>query len=141
MVLLAVFTALSSVPAHAAHRSGLTVEVPPGWHVVDRRLTPCVNPIERLTLAGHGALVMLQESLDPRRLIRRFDRRPRHFTLAGPPSPIACCVATRRAGWFLDFQDRGRGFYVYVYLGAPGTRTAALSILDSLRVEPRDGPR
>jgi len=52
--------------------AGLTVTLPPGWRVVHRRLTPCVNPIERLTLTRGGALVILQESLDPRRYIRRF---------------------------------------------------------------------
>ena len=47
-------------------RSGLTVALPPGWRVIHERLTPCTNPIERLTVTGRGALVMLQESLDPR---------------------------------------------------------------------------
>lgn len=117
--------------------AGLTVTLPLGWRVVHRRLTPCVNPIERLTLAGPGALVMLQESLDPRRYIRRFSPRPPRFGLGGKPEPIACCAPTRRPGWFFNFRDRGRGFYVYVYVGRMGTRAEALAILDSTRVRPR----
>jgi len=116
--------------------AGLTVTLPPGWLVVHRRLTPCVNPIERLTLTGRGALVMLQESLDPRRYIRRFSPRPHRFALNGNPQPIACCAPTRRPGWFFDFRDRNRGFYVYVYLGQAGTRGEGLAILDGLRVQP-----
>jgi hypothetical protein len=115
----------------------LRITLPSGWRVVHRRLTPCVNPIERLTLSGRGALVMLQESLDPRRYIRRFSPRPHRFALKGKPQPIACCAPTRRPGWFFNFRDRGRGFYGYVYLGRVGTRAEALALLDGLRVQPR----
>jgi hypothetical protein len=117
--------------------AGLTVTLPAGWRVVHRRLTPCVNPIERLTLTGGGALVMLQESLDPRRYIRRFSPRPHRFELKGKPQPIACCAPTQRPGWFFNFGDQGRGFYVYVYLGQAGTPAEALAILNGLRVQPR----
>ena len=118
-------------------RAGLTVTVPAGWHAVARRLTPCSNPLERITIAGRGAMVMIQESLDPRRYIERFRPRPQRFSLRGGPQPVACCAPLERAGWFFDFRDGGRGFYVYVYLGAPGTRAQALAALDSLRVSPR----
>ncbi len=117
--------------------AGLTVTLPSGWRVVHRRLTPCVNPIERLTVTGRGALVMLQESLDSRRYIRRFSPRPRRFELGGKPEAIACCAPTRRPGWFFNFRDRGRGFYVYVYVGQIGTRAEALAMLDRLQVQPR----
>jgi hypothetical protein len=117
--------------------AGLSVSLPGGWHPIRRRLTPCTNPIERLTVFGRGALVMLQESLDPRRYIRRFRPRPRRFTLRGEPHSIACCAPSSRPGWFFDFRDRGRGFYAYVYLGEAGTRQEALAILDSLGVQPR----
>ena len=46
-------------------RHGITVLLPPHWHGVDRKLTPCIDPSERLTVAGGGALVMLQERLRP----------------------------------------------------------------------------
>jgi hypothetical protein len=118
-------------------RSGLTVALPAGWRVVHERLTPSTNPLERLTVAGRGALVMLQESLDPRRYIRRFAPRPRRFELRGRPQLIACCAPPNRGrGWFFNFRDGGRGFYAYVYLGEARTRDEALRILDSLRVRP-----
>lgn len=54
----------ASVPATYSN-AGLTVTVPSGWHVVHRRLTPCTNPLERLTLSGHGGLVTLVETSNP----------------------------------------------------------------------------
>jgi hypothetical protein len=35
----------------------------------------------------------------------------------------------------LRFEDNGRGLYAYVYLGERGTRSEALAILDSVRLE------
>jgi hypothetical protein len=135
-------TAPAALPAEGlptiSTTSGLTVALPSGWRVIHGRLTPCTNPIERLTVTGRGGLVMLQESLDPRRYIRRFAPRPRRFELRGRPQFIACCApANRGRGWFLNFRDGGRGFYAYVYLGQEGMRDEALALLDSLRVEPR----
>jgi hypothetical protein len=115
--------------------AGLTVTLPSGWHVVRRQLTPCVDPTERLTLSGRRALLMLQERRHPR--AREFSARPHRFALRGTPQPIACCAPTGRPGWFFNFRDGGRGFYVYMYLGAPGTRAEVLAILDSLRVRVR----
>jgi hypothetical protein len=119
-------------------RVGITAPVPRGWSVVGERLTPCVNPIERLTLTGPGGgMVMLQESLDPRRHVARFDRRPARWTLRGEPQPIACCAPSRRAGWFMNFRDNGRAFYVYVYGDTAAARAQALSVLAKLKIEPR----
>ena len=126
----------ASRPATYSH-AGVTVTVPAGWHVVRERLTACTNPRERLTLAGRGAQVTLMETLDPRRYVRRLSARPRRFALHGEPQWVACCAPLDRRGWFFDFRDRGRGFYVYVYLGRAETRGGALAILDSLRVRPR----
>ena len=137
VVALAVLGFVLSPPAAAARHSaaGLSIAVPSGWHVVKRRLTPCTNPIERIDLAGDGALVMLQEALD-RAYVRRFPRRPRRFTLAGEPNVIACCGVARRKGWMIPFRDRGRSFYAYVYPGRAGSLRAALGALRSLRVTP-----
>jgi hypothetical protein len=118
-------------------RAGLTVTLPAGWRVLHARHTACTNPIERLTVSGHGALMTLMETLDPRRYVRRFSPRPKRFALHGEPRWIACCAPLDRRGWFFVFRDHGRGFYVYVYLGRPGTRREALRALDSLRVRAR----
>jgi hypothetical protein len=126
----------SGGPASYSH-AGLTLTVPAGWHVVHERLTPCTNPLERVTVAGRGAQVTLTETLDPRRYVRRLSARPRRFALQGEPQWTACCAPLDRRGWFFGFRDRGRGFYVYLYLGRAETRRDALAILDSLRVRPR----
>ncbi len=112
-------------------RAGITATLPPGWQVVDRRLTPCSDPVERLTVVGHGAMVMLQERLAGG---RGFSPRPRRFELLDPPRSMECCAPLARAGWFLNFRDRGRGFYAYVYLGGTGTRAEALAVLNSVRI-------
>jgi hypothetical protein len=121
----------STVITHA----GISVSLPSGWRVLDERLTPCVNPVERLVATGNGALVMVQEGLRPLFTARDFDPRPLHFALRGKPSPLECCAPARRAGWLFIFRDHGRGFYVYVYLGHPGTRAQTIEILNRLRVK------
>ena len=128
---------LAAGPTDRVERHGVSAPLPVGWHVVHERLTPCTNPVERLTLAGRGALVMLQESLD-RAYVNRFETRPVRFRLRGEPQFITCCAPTGRGrGWFLNFRDGGRAFYAYVYLGRAGTRAQALAILDGLRIRPR----
>jgi hypothetical protein len=115
---------------------GLSVALPPGWRPVVRRLTPCIDPAERLTVAGRGGLVMLQERMHP--ASGEFPARPLRFALRGRPHPMECCAPSSRPGWWERFAENGRGFYVYVYLGRNGPRKEALAILDSLRVRPRD---
>ena len=113
------------------------MHVPRGWHVVHRHQTACVNPAQRLTLAGRGAMVVVLETLDPRHYVLRFPRRPAHFRVSGKPSPMECCAVRGRAGWALDFRAAGRGFYAFVYPGRPGSTREALRVLDGLRVRPR----
>ena len=130
---LAVFAAEAS----AYRKAGLSVRVPRGWHVVHRHQTPCINPAERLTLAGRGAMVVLLETLDPRHYVLRFPRRPAHFRVTGKPSQMECCAVRGQVGWELHFRAAGRGFYAFVYPGRAGSTRQALRILDGLRVRPR----
>lgn len=141
LALLAAVAALA-VPAAAGNRQyerpavGLSVLVPDGWTVVERPLTPCSNPVQRLALRGRGALVQLQERLGVTDL-NAYPPRSRRFRLPGKARWIACCSPEERKGWMFPFRDAGRGFYAYVYLGGGETRREALAILDSLRVRPR----
>jgi hypothetical protein len=144
-VALAVLLLGSCVPAapgateQAYHRPrvGLSVQYPSGWTVVRRHLTPCTNPIQRMALRRRGALVLLMESLDPPRYVKRFPRRPEQFRLRGDPQWLVCCEPLHKRGWMLDFRDRGRAFYAYVYGSNRAARAQAVGILDSLRVRPR----
>jgi hypothetical protein len=117
-------------------RAGVSVSLPGGWQVLDKRLTPCINPTERLVVRGKGALVMIQEGLRPLFRARQFELRPARFALRGEPTPLECCAPAPRAGWLFSFRDKGRGFYVYAYAGGAGTRVQVLDILNSLRVKP-----
>ena len=132
-VLLAALALAAPGPARDVGH-GLALSVPPGWRLLHRRLTPCTNPIERVDLVGPGgSLLMLQEALD-RKYVSRFPRRPRRFSVAGDPQYIACCsVRSFGRGWMLDFRDRGRSFYAYVYPGR-GVAAPLLAVLDTLRV-------
>jgi hypothetical protein len=128
-----------AAPTSAAkryERVGLSVDVPTGWAAIRKPLSECTNPVQRLALRGHGALVQIVVTLDYE-YVDRFPARPRRFALRGPAQYQACCPPRPAKGWFLSFRDGNRGFYAYVYLGEPGTRAAVLRILDSLRVRAR----
>jgi hypothetical protein len=129
---------LAGLGGPSASAPGLRMWIPPGWHEVERKLTPCANPVERLTVRGPGGgMVHVQCSLDSPRVVRRFPRRPERFVLRGRPTPIACCAPVRRPGWFLHFRARDRAFYAYVYGDTPKARRYASQALSSLLVEPR----
>jgi hypothetical protein len=127
-----------AAPASSARHAnaGVSVDVPRGWVVVEKPLSVCTNPVQRLALLGHGALVQIVETLDYA-YVHRFPARPRRFALRGSAQYQACCPPREAKGWFLSFRDGNRGFYAYVYLGRRGTRAEVLRILDSLRVRTR----
>src|SRR4051795_3580671 len=126
-VLLAALALLAPAPRDVGH--GLALRIPPGWRLLDSRLTPCTNPIERADIAGpRGALLMLQEALD-RKYVNRFPPRPRQFAVRGPAQFLVCCGARSFGkGWMLSFRERGRSFYAYLYPGR-GSPRALLGIL------------
>lgn len=136
MVLIAALAFATPASAHRYEHSGLSVDVPQGWTTVSKPLSACTNPVQRLRLRGHGALVQIVETLDYA-YVHRFPPRPRRFALRGAAQYQACCPPRDGKGWFLSFRDGNRGFYAYVYLGEPGTRAQVLRILDSLRVRAR----
>ena len=139
LLALSLLAALAFVPQASAARyehAGLSVDVPRGWTTIRKPLSPCTNPVQRIALRGHGALVQIVESLD-NAYVHRFPARPRRFALRGPAQYQACCPPRAAKGWFLSFRAGNRGFYAYVYLGDRGTRAEVLGILDSLRVTAR----
>ena len=101
------------------HGGGLTVTV---RRLAYRPPSPdaCVNPIERLTVTGRGALVMLEDVGSIPTLLRRFSPAA-PLRAQRQPATDRLLRTDRRPGWFFNFRDQGRGFYVYVYLGQPRT--------------------
>jgi hypothetical protein len=138
VVLAAALTLTGSASAERFERAGLSVDVPAGWTPVRKALSNCTNPLQRLALRGHGALLQIVERLGAEDMAG-FPAWPDRFELRGAPRWIGCCVPDGRKdkGWFLSFRDGNRGFHAYVYLGGRGTRAEALGILDSLRVRSR----
>jgi hypothetical protein len=136
IVLAVAFGIAAPGSGHRYEQSGISVEIPAGWIPVRKQLSVCTNPVQRIALHGHGALIQVVETLDYA-YVERFPARPRRFALRGPAQYQACCPPRDGRGWFLSFRDGNRGFYAYVYLGKPGTGAEALRVLDSLRVRPR----
>jgi len=112
--------------------NGLSLGLPSGWQVTHRTFTPCVDPIERVTVYRGDAAIMLQERLHPDPSELRG--RPARFAVRGGPAPLECCSIGDRKGWSIQFSAHGRAFYAYVY---PGHRRVGelLRVLDSLRVD------
>ena len=153
-----------SPPPTLRHVDGISYQLPAGWHVAGRSLTPhLVNPRE-LFVAGtgrlvagrgtcaqvpsaalaamspHDVLVTVQERFGS---VVEFGPRPRHFALgAFMPSEADQCAGRRPAfaSRLMDFRSGGRGFDVLVAVGRAASRdrvAAALALLDSLRIAPR----
>lgn len=136
VVLAAVICGLSAVSpstpssgrVDAGH--GLSIAVPPGWHISHRAFTPCSDPVERFSLISGKQVLMIQERLDPG--AAELSPRPARFRVRGTPSPMECCSIPGRRSWVLQFGDHGRAFYAYLYPGGRDPRTL-LNALDSLR--------
>jgi hypothetical protein len=121
-----------SAGSSLAGAHGLALPLPTGWHAVTARLTNCSDPVQRLAIAGDGALVVLQERLNGERA--RGPARPTRFRVSGRARPMECCAVLSRPGWMFAFVDRGRELYAYVYPGRPGSTLRALRTLDGLEV-------
>ena len=121
----------SSAVWRVSVRHGLAVHIPDGWHVTYRHFTPCSDPVERFTLVRGDQALMVQERIDP--VADELRGKPRRFSVRGAPTPMTCCSIDGRRGWTLQFSDRGRAFYAYLYPGREGPEPL-LAILDTLRV-------
>jgi hypothetical protein len=122
-------------PASAGHGRidaghGLSILLPAGAHLTYRHFTPCADPVERFSVIDRGAILTIQERLEP----EPGPPRDGPFHVTGQPSPMECCAIEGRTGWVIHFLDHGRSFYAYLY---PAGQSPAplLHMLDSLRVE------
>jgi hypothetical protein len=139
----------------ATGRAGLTIRLAPGWRLVQRRLTPLIDPAPRLALATFhvkptrhlcvcetpnvrvprgGAFVIVWEWLrpTPSALRRLYPPRPARFTVTqNNPHWFECAGPS----WGTLFRAAGRAFQVDVYLGPaadPSTRARIAAMLESL---------
>ncbi len=125
-------TSVAESPSRrAAVGHGLSIVVPAGWRVTHHRFTPCSDPVERFSLLGAGQVLTIEERLVPVRAELR--PRTRQFTVRGKPTPIECCSIPGRRSWVVQFGDRGRAFYAYLYPGN-GSARSLLHALDSFSV-------
>ena len=140
LLLTGLLVALLLVPAGAAKRAtrldasfGISLVLPAGWHVVHRQISDCSDPVQRFAAASRGATVLLLETN-----LGRFSARPARFRLPAQLSTFeGCCNTPTGPGAELLFRDHGRRFYAFVYLSRHSRdRSAALSLLNSLRISP-----
>jgi hypothetical protein len=159
----------ASLETYDYPRAGYSVDIPPGWHRADSRITALADPVERLVAATYpprqgtedcgpvefggfeadeALVVVLERGRDPSSDWPDFPPRPARFAYEpGMSSEFPECLRTMRNialkdHWF-RFTDEGRHFHVLVAIGAdapPGTERQAYSILDSLRFDPSVKP-
>lgn len=130
--------------------TGIAVHVPAGWHISTRPLTNVTNPVQRFVLSSarlpknansgngyvppsHAVLAQLIEEV-PADNSNPWPNRPSRFKL--PHLNGMETYAGNRWGELL-FRERGRHFYIFVWVGrqATGAQTAKLlHALDGLRV-------
>jgi hypothetical protein len=150
LVLIAFLVATVLAPAGSAGSArrvdagdGVSAVLPAGWRLVDRSVTNCSDPAQRLlatTARGklhtryrvppRAALVLLMESKRG-----RVPARPAKFHLPQLGNMGGCCEMPTGRGAELLFRDHGRRFIAFVYVGArSGARRDVLALLNSLRV-------
>jgi hypothetical protein len=145
----------------------VSVFVPDPWHVTYERVNGVVDPVTLFSAStfplrvrpadqagrlgvcskalqrawrADGAYVQLAEERDGasrQRMLRRVQRRPRHFELTARGAGGLC---TPPNSGQIAFHEGGRAFYVFYGIGpkAPrATRAEAAALLESLRISPR----
>ena len=145
----AVLIAVSPAPTWHSARAHLTLTYPREWRVTTTPLTAITQPVQRAAVySGRPprpmgpprpgqviGIVMEQTSLAPGDL-SRFPPRPAHFHLAHLGG-VEGFDGGRGGRWGeIVFRDHGRGFYLFVGVGARAGRELPrlLRALDSLRV-------
>lgn len=145
----------------------VSVFVPGSWHVTYERVNGVVDPVTLFNAStfplrvrpadqagrsgvcskalqrawrADGAYVQLAEERDGasrKRMLRRVQRRPRHFELTARGAGGLC---TPPSSGQIAFHEGGRAFYVFYGIGrkaSRATRGEAAALLDSLRIAPR----
>jgi hypothetical protein len=145
-------SAVASTPLRQVHLSaGITLQLPAGWRILQRPITGCYDPVERLVAATFpdsrlgtqnaipkgGALVLVLE--DHTNAASGFPLRPKQFQLPAKPGLLGgCCGIPNGPGYEFIFHTHGRDFEVFVYGGgnAPANLVEqAISVLNSLRAQ------
>lgn len=130
--------------------AGIAITPPAGWFTSTRPLDNVTDPVQRLVLSsyriqgGSGAvppsnavLAQLDEEVPPLfSSDRAWPRRPSRFRL-----PRLGSLETHAGGRWgeIVFRDRGRHFYVFVWVGRRASATNVrllLQALDGIRVNP-----
>jgi hypothetical protein len=149
---------VTPAPAPTPIGDGVSVVVPPGWHLFAPPITALSYPVDRLLLTSYpaarggncgpdraeralppnGALVYLLEFHRPGPLSRSaFPPRPVHFSLrAGALASYECWHVP---SYLLRFRAADRAFQLHVALGpraGPARRAQVLRVLDSMRFTP-----
>ncbi|MGB2875052.1 MAG: hypothetical protein WBB76_06195 [Gaiellaceae bacterium] len=130
MVVLPAAAAPAIVRVEAA--PGISVVLPPGWHLTREVISSCDEPRQVLAArARDGSLVLLLEDHTPS---VRLPSRPAQFRVPRRMTSFeGCCDMPTGPGYDFVFRDRGRNFHAFVYPRGRGARPS-VDLLSSLRV-------
>jgi hypothetical protein len=133
--------ASASAPTLSAEAAGVRIAVPPGWRVT-HGLSGCSEPHEILAIARsreellignaaryRGGLILLLETRGTSFAPRSEFRLP-----AGPTRFEGCCDMPSGPGYQFTFSENGREFEAFVFTRKRAVATAAVAILNTLRV-------
>jgi hypothetical protein len=133
---------------HVVRMNGVRALAPRNWHFTNEVFSTCVSPSQTLAitnarglipadaeLSKNVGLVLLLEAkgsgskgFAPWRIVR---------ALPGASAIGGCCDMPEGRGVEYLFRDHGRDFYAFVYSREPSVARAAVTILNTLRVEDR----
>ena len=133
---------------HVVRMNGVRALAPRNWHFTNEVFSTCVSPSQTLAITNaHGlipagaelpknvGLVLLLEAngngskgFAPRRMVRAL---PSSSAMGG------CCDMPEGRGVEFLFRDHGRDFDAFVYGREPSVARAAVTVLNTLRVEDR----
>jgi hypothetical protein len=139
--------ASTAAGTHVVRMNGVRALAPRDWHFTNEVFSTCVSPSQTLAITNARGLIPDAELSKNVGLVLLLEAKrigskgfaPRRIVRALPSSSAmgGCCDMPEGRGVEFLFRDHGRDFYAFVYAREPSVARAAVTILNTLRVEDR----
>ena len=139
--------ASTAAGTHVVRMNGVRALAPRDWHFTNEVFSTCVSPSQTLAITNARGLIPDAELSKNDGLVLLLEAKrigskgfaPRRIVRALPSSSAmgGCCDMPEGRGVEFLFRDHGRDFYAFVYAREPSVARAAVTILNTLRVEDR----